>query len=37
VDFFGVPWEDLTLDGLRAFLDGADDEGVTWEAKGPES
>ncbi len=36
MDFFGVPWEDLTLDGLRAFLDGADDEGVTWEAKGPD-
>jgi len=35
-DLFGVPWESLTLDGVRAFLADAGDEGVTWEAKADE-
>ena len=31
---FGENWEDLSLDGLRAFFIEAGDEGLTWEAKG---
>lgn len=33
---FPVPWEDLELEHVRAFLAGAGDEGLTWEAKGRE-
>lgn len=33
IDLFGVPWSNLDLPGLRAFLDDAGEEGVTWEAK----
>jgi hypothetical protein len=31
---FGAPWDALTLDTIRAFSAEADDEGLTWEAKG---
>lgn len=31
---FGVPWDALGLDDLRAFLKNQPDEGLTWEAKG---
>jgi hypothetical protein len=30
---FGAVWADLTLEHLEAFLDGAGDEPLTWEAK----
>jgi Schlafen, AlbA_2 len=30
---FGVAWEELELDYVRAFLDTAGDEGILWEAK----
>jgi hypothetical protein len=30
---FRVPWEDLGLDDVRAFLADAGDEGIRWEAK----
>lgn len=33
---FGKPVEDLRLDELRAFLDDAGDEPLTWELKGDE-
>ena len=33
---FDVPWEQVGLDELRAFLGSADDEGLLWEAKGPD-
>lgn len=33
IDLFRVPWADLDLRHVRAFLDNAGDEGVTWEAK----
>jgi hypothetical protein len=33
---FGVPWEDLTLEAVEAFVTDAGDEGLTWEAKGTE-
>jgi hypothetical protein len=33
-ELFRVPWSQVGLKDVRAFLDGAeDDEGVTWEAK----
>jgi hypothetical protein len=31
---FGVPWDELELDTVRAYLDGAEDEPLLWEAKG---
>lgn len=31
---FGATWEDLSLELLRSFFTTADDEGLTWEAKG---
>jgi hypothetical protein len=31
-----VPWERVGLEHLREFLDAADEEGVTWEAKAEE-
>ena len=33
---FGVRWEALMLSDVKAFLDDAGDEGLTWEAKGTE-
>jgi hypothetical protein len=36
VDFFGTPWDDLTLEAVEGFLDGQQDEGLTWETKGTE-
>jgi len=30
---FGVPWEQVELDHVRAFLETAGDEGILWEAK----
>lgn len=33
---FSVPWESVGLEDLREFLDAADEEGVTWEAKAEE-
>src|SRR5215218_10247486 len=33
---FRVPFTDLALADVRAFLDDAGDEGITWEAKGPD-
>lgn len=32
---FGPEWEALDLPDIQAFLDGADDEPLVWEAKGP--
>ncbi|HVS84216.1 MAG TPA: ATP-binding protein [Gaiellaceae bacterium] len=34
--FFGTPWSEVTLDVVRVFLDEAESEGLTWEAKGTE-
>ncbi|MDQ3880475.1 MAG: ATP-binding protein [Chloroflexota bacterium] len=34
VSIFGVPWGELTLDDVTAFLREADDEPLLWEAKG---
>jgi hypothetical protein len=34
VTIFGVPWDDLALEHVKAFLDDADDEPYLWEAKG---
>jgi Schlafen, AlbA_2 len=31
---FGVPWSELELEHVKAFLDQADDEPLLWEAKG---
>jgi len=31
---FGAPWDDLSLEVLRAFFAQAGDETLTWEAKG---
>jgi hypothetical protein len=33
IALFDQPWQSLDLDGLRAFLSAAGEEGVTWEAK----
>ena len=33
---FDVPWEQVGLAELRVFLADADDEGLLWEAKGPD-
>jgi hypothetical protein len=33
---FDEPWESLSLDSVRRFLADAGDEGLLWEAKGPE-
>jgi hypothetical protein len=33
-DFFGIPWDDVTIDAVEGFLGDAGDEGLTWEAKG---
>src|SRR2546430_2286261 len=34
LDFFGTPWEKVTGAEIEAFLAGAGDEGLLWEAKG---
>ncbi len=33
-DLFDVPWAELDRSAVEAFLEGAGEEGVTWEAKG---
>jgi hypothetical protein len=33
MDLFGVPWAQVELDQVKAFLADAEEEGVTWEAK----
>ncbi len=33
-DFSGKDWQEFELDDVQAFLDRADDEPLTWEAKG---
>jgi Schlafen, AlbA_2 len=33
-DLFGVPWAELDRASIESFLDEANEEGVTWEAKG---
>jgi hypothetical protein len=34
--FFGTPWSELRLENVERFLADAEDEGLTWEAKGTE-
>jgi hypothetical protein len=34
VTIFGVPWTELDLPDVEAFLEQADDEPLLWEAKG---
>ncbi|MPZ24669.1 MAG: hypothetical protein GEU28_14325, partial [Dehalococcoidia bacterium] len=31
---FGVPWSELTLEGVASYLDDAEEEPLLWEAKG---
>jgi hypothetical protein len=33
VTIFGVPWEELELEHVERFLEGAGREALTWEAK----
>jgi hypothetical protein len=33
IELFSVPWSQVELEHVRAFLDDAGEEGVTWEAK----
>lgn len=34
--FFGTAWDHLSLADVEDFLDGEEDEGLTWETKGTE-
>jgi hypothetical protein len=36
IELFAVPWPQVELEHIRAFLDTAGEEGVTWEAKADE-
>jgi hypothetical protein len=36
LNFFGTPWDDLTLERVTAFMAEQEDEGLTWETKGTE-